>query len=217
MHKNSQELAAALGHKYAMFYNPSILPTTLSPMQTIENSIATINQQLKLLGRNLSVWPWGHRNEIARLLRVNWIYQRLPIEPIKKPILIHKDNEQLCVDCGDTRLMALNLCNQTSPVRVIITCLIDEVDSYTNWQRIYTSQELIDCIGFDPNLTQIFFTMSAPQATYAFTWFEIGDPSTRHHLHDCDQRVRMMQNYLDTQPSNFEFTVDWAKSRINWL
>ena len=216
MHKHSEELATALGNKYAMFYNPSILPTSLLPGNTIENSINTINQQLKLLGRNLSVWPWGYRDEIARLLRVNWIYQRLPIEPIRKPILVHKNHGQLCVDCGDTRLMALKLCNQTPPVSVIITCLIDKVNSYANWQRIYTSQELTDCIGFDPDLTQIFFTTSDPQATYAFTWFEIGDPSTKHHLHDCDQRVRMMQHYLDTQPSNFEFTVDWVKSRINW-
>jgi len=216
MHKDSQELATALGNKYAMFYNPSILPTFLTPVQIIENSINTINQQLKLLGRNLSVWSRAHQNEIAKLLRVNWIYQRLPIEPIRKPILVHKNHEQLCVDCGDTRLMALNLCSQTPPVSVIITCLIDEVNSYANWQRIYTSQELIDCIGFDSDLAQIFFTTSDPQTTYAFTWFEIGDQSTRHHLHDYDQRLRMMQHYLDTQPCNFEFTVDWAKSRIDW-
>jgi hypothetical protein len=216
MHKNSKELATALGNKYAMFYNPSILPTCLTPEKTIENSISRINQQLKLLGKNLNVWPRAHQNEITKLLRVNWLYQRLPIEPIRKPILVHKNHEKLCVDCGDTRLMALKLCKQITPVSVIITCLIDEVNSYANWQRIYTSQELTDCIGFDPDLTQIFFTTTPPQSTYAFTWFEIGDPSTKHHLHDCDQRVGMMQHYLDTQPCNFEFTVEWAKSRIDW-
>jgi hypothetical protein len=35
-------------------------------------------------------------------------------------------------------------------------------------------------------------------------------------LHDVDQRVTMMQRYIDTQSNTFEFSVDWARSYIDW-
>jgi hypothetical protein len=49
------------------------------------------------------------------------------------------------------------------------------------------------------------------------TWLEIGDNSTAKHLHDINQKLNMMQQYLDQQADNFEFNISWAKQPIKWV
>jgi hypothetical protein len=214
---NGQEISDALGTDYVMFYNPSVSIDILVPRQTLAGCISTVNQQLAAQGKNLSSWPSGFQDEIARLVWVNWIYHQLDVEPIRKPVLVHKENNQLVVDCGDTRLMAMQLLDNPPTVSVVVTCVPDRADDYSNWKQIHTNQDLIECVEFDPSSSQIFFTPTDPGESHAFTWLEIGDQSTSHHLHNVDQRVQMMQNYLDSQSQNVEFTLEWAKSRIEWV
>ncbi len=58
--------------------------------------------------------------------------------------------------------------------------------------------------------------MIRPAADYAIDWLEVGDSTTAHHLHSVDQRVAMVQRYLAQQPTDFEFSVDWARNYIDW-
>ena len=214
---SGQEISDALGTAYVMFYNPSVSIDALVPRQTLAGCISTVNQQLTTRGKNLSSWPSGFQDEIARLVWVNWIYHQLEVEPIRKPVLVHKENNQLVVDCGDTRLMAMQLLDNPPTVSAVVTCVLDKADDYSSWKQIHTNQELIECVGFDTSSAQIFFTPTDPGDDHAFTWLEIGDQSTSHHLHNVDQRVQMMQDYLDSQSQDVEFTLEWAKSKIEWV
>jgi hypothetical protein len=54
-----------------------------------------------------------------------------------------------------------------------------------------------------------------PGTNQAIEWLEIGDNTTAHHLHSVDQRVAMMQNYMDQNPDAV-FSTEWARSYINW-
>ena len=209
-------LKTAMGSTYCMFYNPSIIASTLTPVQTLDGSCQTINKQLESHGTNISTWTARKQNEIARLLRVNFFYQNLDTEPIRKPILVHKHNNQFLVDCGDTRLMALQLNSSTATVSVVITCLAEESEQYSTWQSITCDIDLVEATNFDLNNTTILVTPTPPDADYAFEWMEIGDRSTRHHLHNIDHRVEMMQKYLNTQPADFKFSAEWAKTPIDW-
>jgi hypothetical protein len=200
-----------------MFYHPAFPIAQLTPVQTLEGSCSVVNQALDLHGTDLLSWPAGLQDEIARLLWVNQFYQNLNKEPIRKPLLIHQQQKQYIVDCGDTRLMTLRLSPEISTVSVVITCTLSDSGQYQDWQRITADADLIQLTRFDANNTTILVTATPPGADYGLEWLEIGDQSTGHHLHSIDLRLAMMQQYIDTQVRNFKFDPEWVSSPVDWL
>jgi hypothetical protein len=205
-----------LGDQYAMFYHGGINSDQLVPLQTLSQCIADANQGLNIHGRDLNNWPDQYATKISKLVRAHAIYHRLAIEPIRKPILVHKENTQFIVDCGDTRLMALNQLPNPTPVSVIVTCRTNAVDQYQHWTRIYNTADLSECTGFVLNSNRVKAATVSSQCDYALCWLEIGDASTSHHLHDPQQRLHMMQKYLDQQSADFQFDNAWLLKEINW-
>lgn len=201
----------ALGNQWAMFYHSQWPVEDLQPVCTLPQSVHTVNQQLTH-SRNITTWNPAYQDEIARLLWVNWMYQRLGAEPIRKPILAHREHNQFIVDCGDTRLMALNLLLDPGTVSVVVVVPIAQAGEYADWRQIHTNRDLMRATGFGRGASIALRTND----TGTIEWLEIGDHTTAHHLHDLDQRITMMQRYIDTQEDTFEFSVDWARSYINW-
>lgn len=202
----------ALGDQYLMFYHAAWPAEDLQPVCTLIQSVSTVNRCLSKHGKNISEWSPNEQDEAARLLWVNWIYQRLGVEPIRKPILVHCEQQRLVVDCGDTRLMSLNLLIDPGTVSVVCTAPTGQADDFADWTPIRNNKELLRATGFG----QDAHVMIRPAKDHAIEWLEIGDRTTAHHLHDVDQRVNMMQRYLDQQAKNFEFSVDWARNYIAW-
>lgn len=209
-----QTIEQALGNEYSMFYHSSWPARNLKPMCTLQQCLSETNRMLKANGKNLGYWSPAQQDAIARLLWVNWIWQRLPVEPIRKPILVHVEHNDFVVDCGDTRLMALSLQSTDSMVSVVCTATKDLDSQFESWTRIKTNQDLINATGFSS--TAGIFLTPADSKNHAVSWLEIGDASTSHHLHSIDLRVQMMQEYLNQQPKDFEFSQQWCKSQIDW-
>lgn len=201
----------ALGNKYLMFYHAQWPVDLLTPVCTLQRTVNEVNRMIRSNGKNLSSWSAREQDEIARLMRANWIYQRLGVEPIRKPVLTHLEAGQHIVDCGDTRLMALNMLLDPGTVGVACTVLVDQADQFSDWTPVSTNQELIEVSGFSNKATVLI----RPGHDQAIEWLEIGDNSTVHHLHSVDQRVAMMQNYMDQNPDAV-FDTEWARSYINW-
>jgi hypothetical protein len=201
----------ALGNKYLMFYHAQWPVDLLTPVCTLHKAVDEVNRMISSNGKNLSSWSAREQNEIARLMRANWIYQRLGVEPIRKPVLTHLEAGQHVVDCGDTRLMALNMLLDPGTVGVVCTVLVDQADQFSDWDPIRTNQDLIKASGFG-STAQVLIR---PGAEQAIEWLEIGNHTTAHHLHSVDQRVSMMQNYIDQNPDAV-FDTEWARSYINW-
>ena len=210
-------IKTALGSAYCMFYHPAFPIAQLTPVQTLEGSCSEVNRALDLYGTDLLTWPARLQDEITRLLWVNQFYQNLHKEPIRKPLLIHRQQEQYIVDCGDTRLMTLQLNPEISTVSVVTTCTVSNAGQYQDWQQITSDSDLIKLTCFDTNNTTILVTATQPDADYGIEWLEIGDHSTGHHLHSVDLRLAMMQNYLGTHVKNFKFDTEWVRSAVDWL
>lgn len=208
---NMDKIQQALGTQYAMYYNPSMSVSELTPQQTLAQSIDIVNTRIKQDGLDILAWHLGFQDEVTRLLNVNWIFQRLDQEPIRKPILVHKEHEQYQVDCGDTRLMALGLLDTPPTVGVVITCL-KQVTDYANWLPVYTEADLIKYTKLEDGAVYL----TSCQCAWAIEWLEIGNTSTAHHLHSLDTKLDMMNNYLKSQHSDFTFTEAWARTPINW-
>ena len=210
------QICNILGERYAMFYHAGMRVQELCPMQTLDNSIKTVNTHMKRHGQDLFAWEPGLQDEISRLVNVNWIYQKLPREPIRKPILVYQQDRKYHVICGDTRLMALSLCSDPPLVSVVITTLRELAGDFLDWIPITSDAELIGHLDLDPDSTAIYYTPADADKNYAVSWLEIGDNSTATHLHDINQKLSMMQQYLDQQAGDFEFSISWAKQPIEW-
>ena len=202
----------ALGHQYLMFYHAAWPAEDLHPVCTLKQSVDTVNRCLHKNGRNIDEWTAAEQDEAARLMWVNWMYQRLGVEPIRKPILVHCDEQKLVVDCGDTRLMSLNLLINPGTVGVVCTVPVSQAQEFVDWTPVHNNKELLRATGFGPQA----HVMIRPAKDHAIEWLEIGDHTTAHHLHDVGQRVSMMQHYLNDQHQDFEFSVDWARNYIDW-
>jgi len=202
----------ALGTRYLMFYHAAWPVDLLTPGCTLSQCVDAVNHDMATKGKDLQQWSSFQQDAIARLLWVNWIYQRLGVEPIRKPVLTHWHRGQHIVDCGDTRLMALKLLLDPGTVGVAVTVPAEHADQFNDWDPIRTNQDLIRVTGFGSTAEVLVRTGSKQ----AIEWLEIGDHTTAHHLHSVDQRVNMMQNYLNQQSREFEFSVDWARNYINW-
>lgn len=204
-----------LGSQYLMFYHRAIPFAQFTPVQTLNGCVNVANQLLNLLGKDFSQWEFGHRDNIAQLLNANWIYQKLSVEPIRKPMLVHRENNQLIVDCGDTRIMALSCVTNPPPLSAVITVKKDQAQLYRDWCPVSSNEQLLELTGFDPSSSTILLT-PGNSLDWAITWMEIGDQSTSHHLHDINIRVTMLQNWINQQDSNFQFSNDWVRYPIDW-
>ena len=201
----------ALGSKYLMFYHAQWPVDLLKSVCTLQKTVSEVNRMMHSNGKNLSSWPTREQDEIARLMRANWIYQRLGVEPIRKPVLTYLEDGQHVVNCGDTRVMALNMLLDPGTVAVVCTVPVNQADQFSDWVPVRTNQELIKVSGFSSKATVLI----RPGHDQAIEWLEIGDNSTVHHLHSVDQRVAMMQNYMDQNPDAV-FDTEWARSYIDW-
>lgn len=206
------DIQQALGSDYQMFFNACWPIDQLQPVQTLNQSIEFVNQCIDRSGLKLKQLTEYEQDQAARLLWVNWIYQRLSIEPIRKPILAHLENNQLIVDCGDTRLMALSLTQDYCSVPVVAVGKNNQAVWFSKWDPVLSNTDLIRLSKFSDQ-AQILLTTGD---TTAISWLEIGDQTTTHHLHNISQRVSMLQQYLDQQDLTFRFSTEWAKSAIDW-
>lgn len=207
----TQDLKQALAPDYEAFYHAAWPAHLLQPVQTVTSMLTSMNQALDREPSDLDLWPDYLKNDIANMVRINWFFQRLPQEPIRKPILAHPEGSALVVDCGDTRLMALSLLDRPVTVSVVVTCT--QGQQWPGWRRIHSNKDLIEATGFDPGAV-VLMTPSS-HADRALDWLEIGDASTAHHLHDMDERLAMIKTWLRTNPG-FRFTRDWLKQPIDW-
>jgi hypothetical protein len=207
-------IKSALGDHHGMWYHAAWPRGLLRSVCEIDQSILRANHNLVRWGQDLDHWPPGDQHELARLLRANWIHSRLDREPIRKPVFAHREYEHFVVDCGDTRLMALDLLGDpNSKISVLITDVVYEQDRYRDWQRIHDQQQLRRCTNFGQDAE---IQVRIDPDTGSISWLEIGDHSTAHHLHDVDQRKRMMRKYLLSRQSDFRFDRAWAGSTIDW-
>ncbi len=212
----NQNIQDVLGCDFLMFYHPGLTITEFTPVQTLTQCVEISNHLLNLYGNDFSQWDSRHYDTIARIMNANWINQRLEVEPIRKPVLVHKEHNQLIVDCGDTRIMALTPLKYPPCLSAITTVKVTQAHEYREWIPVHTNEDLIRLTEFDPNSTTIALTPAEPGSDWCINWFEIGDYSTSVHLHNVNARVNMLQNWIRTQSADFKFSPEWVTCPIDW-
>jgi hypothetical protein len=194
---------------YCLLYNPQFEINSITPVINLDQLIGLCNYTVSRTEHDLDP---GAENELARILRLNWIYNDLQANCLKivKPLFLSLQAFNLVTVQGDTRLMAANLCHLTR-VPCLVSVPVFYKDLFANWTVVENIQHLGQLTNFDPE--EIVITCTSNQL---IDNIDYNSAKTSHHMHDFDQRLRMIKNYLKTQTTQFKFSKSWCRERIDW-
>ena len=175
---------------YKLFYNSNFPVTALRPVLCLEECFAQAS--------------CGNVDEQKRLVRVNWMIQDLHYNPIQKPFLV---DGSFNIITGDTRMMALQFHPKITHVPVLMTSTVAPFD----WEEIEDKTQLGKLLNILPEDILTNWDWHDKK----LDWIEFAYAHTEHHMHDVQQRERMILNYLDKYPGTI-FDQDWVCSKIDW-
>jgi hypothetical protein len=112
--------------------------------------------------------------------------------------------------------MAVSALNYPPALSAVITVRKELAHEYSDWIPVYTNTDLIRLCGFDETSSVILFTLAEPGQNWCINWLEIGDHSTKHHLHNTNTAVNMLQQWLRDQADDFCFSTDWICQPVDW-
>lgn len=147
----------------------------------------------------------GIPDALANSVRLNWMVENLRTQPMRKPIFV---DDQFRVIVGDTRLMAVKLLGIH---QVNVLAQLREPQEHT----ISTLEQLKHICGYGADAELMWHPGDRDILRQPVEWFEIADASTGTHMHDEQQRLTMITNYLQAYPG-FEFTTQWYQLPIDW-
>lgn len=147
----------------------------------------------------------GMPDALANSVRLNWMVKNLRTQPMRKPIFV---DDQFRVVVGDTRLMAVKLLGIKT---VNVLAQLREPQGTV----ITTLDQLKNICGFNLDAELMWHPGDRNILCQSVEWFEIADASTGDHMHDEQQRLVMINDYLQAHPG-FEFTPQWYQLPIDW-
>lgn len=115
---------------------------------------------------------------------------------------------------GDTRLRAIERVPQITTVSAIISTHERYRSRFAHLQEIQTLEDFARCFGTTHG--QFLIRLTDPEADYGIDWYEyvLDDPMVR--VPDWDFCLQALQGYLQTQPDDFKWTVEWFDQAIDW-
>jgi hypothetical protein len=175
--------------KYLLWWIPNCDTSRLKPVLTLDKAVALANQ--------------GDPEQLANMVRLNWMIQDLRQNGMIKPIFCRDDFR---VIVGDTRIMAAKLAGLT---QVPVMCY----NPIPLGQLCQTLDQLKQMAGFGSE-AQVLFRPTVDIMTEPPDWIDIGDHRTRHHGHDQMRRLKAMQDYLEQ--NHCVFDRHWLMEERPW-
>jgi hypothetical protein len=122
-------------------------------------------------------------------------------------------NGQLVTVTGDTRLQAIELSPHITHVSCLASISTDMQENFKYWDLI-PNLEMLACLM---NISKDKIILNQDNYTdQELDWIEFDLQETSTHMHDEEQRLRMIYNYLDQQTEDFQFTREWLQTLIVW-
>lgn len=179
---------------HCLLYNPSVAISDLRPYADINSMLRDANSRL-------------NKNQLAKMVRLNWMVQNIKDEPIRKPFLV---TNRLIIHAGDTRYAAIQLNNfGITHVPCLMTTTIDNLNP--DWIYIHDKDHLAQLRDIEPKNIMVHRDWNFDE----IDWIEFAYSDTQHHMHDEDERYSMIVNYLEQYPDTV-FTQEWLQTPVNW-
>jgi hypothetical protein len=200
-------------NEYCLLYNPRLLVSQIFPVLPLDTLINRCNQTIH---QPRETHTDGQKNDLARMVRLNWMVENLKTDRIWKPIMLNLRYFLMTTITGDTRLQAIELSPHITVVPALLTIKRQYLDQFPDWINVESTSQLAELMKI-PKEKIVFAENFTNWTDQELEWIEFDLQETSNHMHDEDQRLRMMYNYLDQQSDDFCFSRDWISNFIeNW-
>ena len=196
---------------YCLLYNPRLLVSAVFPVLPLNTLLNRCNETLQ---QPQESWTPGQIDDLARLVRLNWMVEDLKTHPIIKPLVLNLRYFLMTTITGDTRLQAIELSPHVTVVSALLTIKRQYLDQFPDWTEIKDNDHLASQMRI-PVEKLIFSEDNYDWKTQELDWIEFDLVETSHHMHDEDERFRMIVNYLEQHPDTV-FTRKWLQNPIKW-
>lgn len=201
-------------NRYELYYNPSTPLWHFKSVMTHDEKVEFANT-IALSELRANNYQPVHVDVFANMVRLNWMCFNVKFQPLVKPIVaveIPRNNEQpddvWQTIVGDTRLAAYEL-NGFTRIRAILQA--QKRPNEPGWLKIENRLCLAITGGCKESDLMVGDWNNEP-----LEWIEFAGVQSQDHMHDQDQRFRMMCNYLRTQTDDFKFNKFWFLEPIDW-
>jgi hypothetical protein len=178
---------------HCLLYNASVPVSAIKPLCSLDQMLDEANQNL-------------NSNTMAKMVRLNWMVANLKDEPIQKPLLVDHTG---VIQTGDTRMAAISLNEHVTHVPCLMTAPVEKMD--LDWVYVEDKNQL----GAMLNINSADILTHDDWNYNGIDWIEFAYTHTEHHMHDEDERYRMIVNYLEQHPDTV-FTREWLQTPVNW-
>jgi len=199
--------------KYCLLYHPGIPVHYVNPVLPLTQLLDDVNMVLTKARNDHNP---AEQNNLARMVRINWMVEDLKYNKIVKPIVLNLRYFTLTTITGDTRLQAISLSPHIKTVSALLTVKEEYVDQFSDWELISDVEDLCWRMGGLPPEKILLSEGVDNWYDQELDWIEFDLQETSNHMHDEDQRLRMIYNYLDQQTEDFQFTKEWLQTPIEW-
>lgn len=190
-------------------YHPAVQIANITPMMNLDSLIKFVNDSLTV---DKEYHNAGQIDKLANMVRLNWMTENLKHDPIYKPILTVVRGGKLLTVTGDTRLQAIELNPHITHISCLVSIPFELSENFKFWDLVDSKETLATYLNIDADNILINQDWSYTE----LDWMEFSLQETCNHMHDVDQRLRMIYNYLDAQNPSFQFTKKWLTDPIDW-
>lgn len=197
---------------YALLYHPNLSISKVTPVLTLAGLLDFVNTLVA--SKTPDEYNDGEKNNVARLVRLNWMVDHIRYHPIMKPLVLCYRDSKLETITGDTRLQAIEVENRYSHTNAILSVPTDHLDEFPDWIYVQDQQHLADLLKMDVN-DLIFFKHFKNWYDEELEWIEFALPESEDHMHVEQERLDMFCHYLEQYPDTV-FTREWLQQTIDW-
>lgn len=193
-----------------LYYHPCLPIDQVQKLVTIADTCQLANQWLK----NPNSLDLGSLDKVLNMVRINQFVHSLRSEGNYKPILVYYNGQlPLIGSTGGTRLMAAELCPEIQGFSAFIS-------THSRYKKIFQHLEMIPTFSSfaskcnAPANTNFLFRFTDAKANYGLDWYEVDLQHT--YVPNNATCLSLLNQYLSTQPKDFEFEFGWFGQNIDW-
>jgi hypothetical protein len=156
----------------------------------------------------------GDRNKVAKTVRINLFVHSLKQHGNVKPILIHyKGQYPMTPANGGTRFLAAERLPEFNTWPCFISTAVKYKQKFQHLKEIKSMAAFAEACKADAN-TKFLLRLTDSAADHGLDWYEVDLPTT--FVPNDDLCIQWLQQYQQSQHSNFQFTKQWFDQAIDW-
>jgi hypothetical protein len=202
--------------QHVLYYDPEVSINHVAKQTHLQELCDWANNVIQQNGRQNFTKDESNHYDCANLVKINQMVDSLACHGSVKPMLLFfTGNYPYTTGTGDTRLRAFERLPYISTVSGIISTHTNYREKFSHLKEIKTLDDFAQCFKATPG-SQFLIRLTDSQAPYGIDWYEYALHDSAVSVPSWDFCLSAIQNYINQQPVDFEFTVEWFDQLVNW-